>query len=148
MNGPVVTRVKNKKSLDPDAAALAAGTDELNLKLAAAEEVLRELGLGVEADVTIMSDLEDQADHNFYSISLCFRKVGGSWSLGLVAVMEGEEQGGLTPITSASREQRIAAASKLGDLLEAMRIQVRAERQRVDEANSAVDAFLKLARGT
>jgi hypothetical protein len=62
--------------------------------------------------------------------------------------MEGEEQGGLTPITSASREQRIAAASKLGDLLEAMRIQVRAERQRVDEANSAVDAFLKLARGT
>lgn len=127
---------------DADARALAQSTDALNEMFDRASQLLRRLGFGVEAKILIETVLDDQTGQEWYRW-LAYEKVGDRWALQLIE-WDGIDEGptATSLITTAPRRIRVKAAHLLPKLVEELRLEVRRERQRVDEARRALEAFV------
>lgn len=145
MSGPTVRRRPARRPQDLEARALAESTDELNAVFDSAAEHLAALGLGVGASVSLDRGV-DPATGVHYGRDLVFTKRGDQWRLFVADWADHDDEPLLTPITSAPRNDRVAAAHKLPELLAAMRTAVRAETDRVREAKNAVESFLASLR--
>jgi hypothetical protein len=121
------------------AAKLSKSTDDLNAKFGMVEAELCSLNLGVSASVVLFS-------HNTFGFvtavgpqpttDLAFRKHGQEWGLFI------ESDKTVTRLTSASRDLRVIAAHKLGDLVSQLLDKVTAETIQVQDSVATVDQVL------
>jgi hypothetical protein len=108
---------------------LETSTESLNATFVEVVHFLAELHLGVAAEV----DLDDGA-------KLVFCKAGGKWGLHV------RLPGGDTPLLSASRKLRVAAAHKLEDLHAALLVAVQHDLDDVRTASQIATAALEKLR--
>lgn len=101
--------------------------DQLNEELRAASKYLRDLGLGVTAEIPLATG------------RLGFVKLG---DIGFQLAYLGDVVDKWIPITSASREVRLQAAEKLFEMEQALRAGVASEIQRTTSAIESVRRFL------
>lgn len=100
--------------------------DEMNAGLMEVEKFLKDLGLGVVADVAV-----------FDTHRLGFGKFDGQWRL----LHMDETSVGL--LTQSPREVRIRAVGRLDALLKALHDAVPTEARRVQDATAEIQAFLR-----
>jgi hypothetical protein len=112
---------------------LRAATEELTEVFRRAEIAMRRFGVGGE--VVVGSD-EDGP------LTLAFEKRGREWQLLYVFVNPAGDETGSAPVANAPRAFRVAAASKLGELVEVLNRAARLELESVQRA--VKDAFAVL----
>lgn len=122
---------------------LSMGTDALRAKLSKFERVLCELNLGVSASVDT-SDGDDFENDAYTELS--FMKRGSKWGLFVVKgtrvsstqrVVDQE-----TPLLTATKKQRVAAAGVINDLLAALLDAAQQQLEAVEQANRSLDEAL------
>jgi hypothetical protein len=118
---------------------LAEATDKLNQAIAAAEQAIAALHLGVRAAVSMYSG----PDHNPWYTNLVFGKDGKTWRLFIETGHPSHpDQEELTPLTNASREHRIRAVELLPDLVRELIVTAEQEIQRVEQKTSEANEFV------
>ena len=129
------------KAQKPDPARLHGATDRLNAALLEFEAALQALNLGVSA----MVDLYPDQDTDPWYTMLEFKKMGGAFKLVLTSGEIGGEDEDVTPICSASREQRLEAVkllpklyAKILEMFEAEVVKVEGSIEDVSELTRAV----------
>lgn len=134
-NVPFDAKVQRASALG---ARLSTLTDGLNGRLATFEKVLVALKLGVEADVSISSEVEDE---NGYVKDLSFRRVGNEWRLVVIAGVDHGDAGdfSVTPLIQMSKETRLLASSRLMDLFDALVLKAEAQASEMEEQLQFID---------
>jgi hypothetical protein len=94
-------------------------SDRLSAELDSVETAVNKLKLGVNAWASIRAEEAGEGYSRSYSVGYC--KIKGKWGLVLFECIDGmEEDGEITPLRDASRDLRVEAAEKLGELIEAL----------------------------
>lgn len=137
--GPVVRRPRTAPAdavpvaRSSVARELRAATEELSEVFRRAEIAMRRFG--VEGSVVIGSDDDGP-------LTLAFEKRGREWQLLFVFVQPVGDEVGSAPIASAPRAIRVAAASKLGELVEVLNNAARLELDGVQRALAHASAVV------
>ena len=136
--GSVPTPLAQAREIAP---LLGKVTDALNERLTEAEDALAALNLGVTAGVVLRSD-EDS------TTCLRFGKEGGAWRLTVESWSDYDpETVHSSLLANSSRETRLEAVSKLGDLLSELLAVARSQITDVEAAAEEVSSFVRSVRG-
>jgi hypothetical protein len=140
-NAPVVRRRSTAQPSSSPAAAsaqeldLSQLSDAMNTRFAQAERRLAKIGVAGNILVVTVEGVDHYLD---------FAKEGHAWRLAQVVGDDwgGEKKPDVTPIARAPRWFRIAAAEKLGELVQEIRDSASREMERVRAALAALDRAL------
>lgn len=108
--------------------------DELNDLIARATQHIKDLGLEVTAQVPL--GCEELPD-----VELGFGKMSGTWCLFIFELVDDVEN--ITELGRCSRQHRVAAAPRLNDLVQALRVAQEREAREFEEALLTYHAFLE-----
>lgn len=114
-------------------------TVRLNASLTEAETAIKELNLGVQAEVEMTRRKTAKSD---WIQLLIFGKESGQWRLIVESGVEGGEFD-MTPLVNCSRGVRMRAVEYLPSLLQALADSCDLETAKVDACKKAVDSFSK-----
>ena len=101
-------------------------SDELGKSIAALDDLLKQLNLGVDTWVTIIQYSDEEQPGYFVSHALGYARVGSKWGIALRTIAGYEQDDPRDyrkdwwPFNDAPRALRIDAVDKLPDLLEAL----------------------------
>ena len=116
---------------------LSQAADRLNSKIAAFEEELSSLNLGVAATVRLFED-----DTEPLGLDLEFRKHAGRWRLLVNHWDDGRDHADRAPLVGASRELRLDAVALFPKLLESLLAASEQELARIDASAASVDSLI------
>lgn len=126
------------KDVHPLAAAMKGATDALNTALVQAEKAFFALDLGVSATVSI-----SDGEPSDWEESLSFTKIGGHWGLYVTRERHDGSDWSSSAILSASREQRVQAATKIPELHQALLAEAREQAESMLQESQRLFDFVK-----
>jgi prefoldin subunit 5 len=125
------------------ASSLNTASDELTRAVAALDEALKKLNVGLTAWVTFSKIVEEEYPEIYDSQQIGYCKVNGTWGIALRHISGDAESGeqdedGPWLFSDASREMRIQAVDKIPELIEALSKEASETTRKIQEKTKQV----------